>query len=166
MTARTTPPPCLVFPTTWSQRDRQREFHLFSQIREDCLQANVRSWLILISPGTDEFIKNTGFGQVLTGLYQILNFSRMVVFAILTVSSILFSRIFIPSYTESQENWMPAKQNQSALMSQLIHVEVVKLWESEGSKVDDDAFTGNLQFFNKSKGSYSEALSVAIKIVL
>ena len=40
-------------------------------------------------------------------------------------------------------------------MSQLIHAEVVKLWESEGSKVDDDAFAGNLQFFfNKSKGSY------------
>ena len=49
-------------------------------------------------------------------------------------------------------------------MSQLIHVEVVISWESEGSKVDDDAFTGNLQV--KSKGSYSEALSVAIKIVL
>ena len=52
-------------------------------------------------------------------------------------------------------------------MSQLIHVEVVKLWESEGSKVDDNAFTGNLKFFfNKSKGSCSEALSVAITIVL
>ena len=35
-------------------------------------------------------------------------------------------------------------------MSQLIYVEVVKLWESEDikvSKVDDDAFIGNLQFF-------------------
>ena len=46
-------------------------------------------------------------------------------------------------------------------MSQLIRVELVNLWESEGSKVlqshDDDAFTGNLQV--KSKGSYSEALS-------
>ena len=48
-------------------------------------------------------------------------------------------------------------------MSQLIHVEVVKSRESEGSKIDDDEFTGNPQV--KSKGSYSEALSVAIKIV-
>ena len=56
-------------------------------------------------------------------------------------------------------------------MSQLIHVEVVKLWESEGSKVVYKVMmTMHLQaifsFFNKSKGSYSEALSVAIKIVL
>ena len=55
------------------------------------------------------------------------------------------------------------EEKSKCLMSQLIHVEVVKLWAVKLMMMYLQAI---FSFFNNSKGSYSEPLSVAIKIVL